>query len=244
MSLGPRLFMLTLRCVLIINSFAAQRTGFQCDNCARRHVKCVLEPTGACQQCHISKLKCSMVPCRQSGVPNRQLLSAKTVFEFRLAKHNEASKPTAVDRKQEKKGKKPARKHQEDPEAPQSGDSGPSPSTSLLPLGRMTLESASSKGDSPVPDCAGSQLSPLFSVEVPLLRRISPHTTTQTIVVPPYRPSPSAISKSSDDGQNRTARLAALEARVDRLEQGLEEQRAEEARWRKLVNRRLKDGGL
>jgi hypothetical protein len=38
--------------------------------------------------------------------------------------------------------------------------------------------------------------------------------------------------------------LAALEARVDRLEQGLEEQRAEEARWRKLVNRRLKDGGL
>jgi hypothetical protein len=180
------------------------------------------------------------MPCRQSGLPNRQLLSAKAVFEFRLERHQE-SKSTAADTKQDKKGKKRVQRLQEELE-PEASGSGPSPSTSLLPLDRMTLESMSSNGDSPVLERTGSQLSlpGLFSVEIPL-----PHVTPHPrIIVPPFQrhrpPSPSALSKSSDDGQNITARVAALEERMNRLE----EWRAEDARWKKLVDCRLKDAGL
>jgi hypothetical protein len=108
------------------------------------------------------------MPCRQSGVPNRQLLSMKTVFEFRLERHRKMSKVKAVD----KKGKKQVRKHQEEPQ-PEASGSGPSPSTSLMPLREMTLESGSAKGGSLVPEHAGS-LPTLFSVKIPIAAAVRP----------------------------------------------------------------------
>jgi hypothetical protein len=169
------------------------------------------------------------MPRRQSGVPNWQLLSAKTVFEFRLERHKEMSKVKAVD----KKGKKRARKHQEEPQ-PEASGSGPSPSTSLMPLREMTLESGSAKGSSPVLEHAGS-LPTLFSVEIPIAAAVRP----TRIIVPLFQKhqqlSPSGLSQSTDDGRNLTARVAALEARMDKFE----EWTTENARWKKQVEGRL-----
>jgi hypothetical protein len=83
-----------------------------------------------------------------------------------------------------------------------------------------------------------SQVSSLSKFPLP---RVTPHPC---IIVLPFQrhrqPSPSALSKSSDNGQNITARVAALEERMNRLE----EWRAEDPRWKKLVDHRLKDAGL
>lgn len=187
----------------------------------RRNLECNLDPTGAaCLQCHDAKLRCSMMPRRPTGMPNRQHLTPKFVFEFRLERHKEMSckkmsKPTAAD----KRGKKRVRKHQEGPQ-PKAPGSGPSPSTSLM-LSRMSLASGSSKGDSPPPADADIQpsLPDHFSGEVPL----TPVDLLSRTIVPPFQqhrqPSPAALLQSTDDGQNLIARVLALEARMARYEE-------------------------
>jgi hypothetical protein len=55
----------------------------------------------------------------------------------------------------------------------------------------------------------------------------------------PRQPSPSIVSQSSDDIRNRT-----LADRVAALEDRFEKWRKEDARWKKEVNRKLKDSGM
>ena len=178
---------------------------------------------------------CSLMPRNATGKTNRQSLGAQFVFEYRLRQLNK-SKPEV-----DQKGKKPARKP-EDESQPEASGSGLSPSTSLMHLQNLTLESGSSKGDSPVLEhgsekSSHASLPALFSVEV-LLPSAYP---TPRVLVPPFRqrrqPSPPALSRSSDDSQNLIARVSALEARMD----SLEEWRKEDARWRKRVNRKLEN---
>ncbi|KAF8261805.1 hypothetical protein EI94DRAFT_1705249 [Lactarius quietus] len=142
---------------------------FVCNRCLAKDIQCKPHPMSSCQQCHDSKLGCSLMPQNNlTGKPNRQPLMAK------------------------------------------------SPSTALT-LGQMTLESESSKTMSLAPSPAsGMGLSALFSIEVPLPPRPNPR-----ILIPPikyYRqPSPSALSVSSNDGQNFRARVAELKATVEDL---------------------------
>jgi hypothetical protein len=129
------------------------------------------------------------MPCHESGMPNRRVLSPKAVFQFRLERQNKLLKLKAVD----KKSKKQVHKHQEEPQ-PESSGSGPSPSISLMPLREMTLEIGSAKGDSPVAEHAGS-LPTLPSDEIPLAAAV-PSTR---ITVRPFL----------------KARFAALEVRIE-----------------------------
>jgi hypothetical protein len=108
----------------------------------------------------------------------------------------------------------------------------------------MKLGSGSSRGDSPVPEHASAKsaevsLPALFND--PLIPAVNP---PPRVMVPPFdqlrRPSPSALSQSSDDGRNLTTRVAALEARMDRFE----EWRVKDARWKKQIDHKLTDLGL
>ena len=186
---------------------------------------------------------CSLMPrYHDTGKANRRLLTPKFVFEYRLQQLNQKSKPTEVDQR----GKKLPRKPQEESQ-PEASRSGPSPSTSLMPLPRITLENGSSNGDPPVPEHGSAKSShdsppALFSAvgEAPL----APVQATPRTEVPPIRhrrqPSPSALSQSSDDSRGLIARVAALEEWVDCFE----EWRKECARWKKEVDCKFGDISL
>lgn len=114
------------------------------------------------------------------------------------------------------KGKEPAGE-------PEPSGSGLSPSTSLR---KLTLESGPSETDSPAP--APSATPP----SLPVL------FSTSTLPIRHRRqPSPVTLSQSSDDGRNLTSRITALEARFDAWEKA-------DARWKKEIDRKLKDADL
>jgi hypothetical protein len=218
----------------LLNQWTAKITGFQCDRCLSRQVECQLEDTGACKRCREAKVACSMMPRHGSGKANRKALTRKEVYEYRLQQVVEREKSGAG-----KKGKGLAHKHREDPE-PEASGSGPSPSTTLGPLLGMNLASGSSQGDSPAPEPTTASRSrpslstPSFAVVVPPVPRIMVPDFQQ-----PRQPSPSIVSQSSDDIRNRT-----LADRVAALEDRFEKWRKEDARWKKEVNRKLKDSGM
>jgi hypothetical protein len=141
-----------------------------------------------------------------TGKPIRGKLSEKDVLIFRLEQYR---------KKVEKGGAA---------EEPAASGSRLSPSTTLeRPLHGMSLESGgSSNADSPTtePPSVPSPSANTFSVEVPKFRQRR-HL------------SPAAVSQSSDDGRNHEARLAVLEAKMNKFEE-----------WKKEVDRRLEEGGL
>ncbi|KAF8256754.1 hypothetical protein EI94DRAFT_1710296 [Lactarius quietus] len=215
---------------------------FVCDKCATKGIVCVPHPTAACQQCHTMKMGCSLMPQdNTTSRPYQQALSAKFVFKYWLQQQQQQDQQQQQQDQQQQqqdqpqqqqdqqewqqstksklvgqKGKKNVCATEEDL-PPEASGSGASPSTSLA-ISRMTLESESSKGNSPVLSPAPSiGSSALFSVELP----IPPKRPMPRIVVPPiksYRqPSPTALSQSSDDGQNLRARVMELEATVQEL---------------------------
>jgi hypothetical protein len=170
--------------------------------------ECDPGPTGACKRCRDSKLRCSLTPRHvETGKANRKLLSAETVFEYRLEQLKVKPKPMAAATR----GKKQRRRHQEEPQ-PEASGSGPLASASNVP--GMTLGSASSKDDSPAFEPASGK-----NAQVSLPAALSPVKDSLScvkprprIVAPPFQePSP----QSSDDGQSLTARVTALERRLD-----------------------------
>ena len=182
------------------------------------------------------------MPRHESGKANRQLLTRKYVYEYRLQQLLERTKTG------DGKGKNLAHDH-EDPAQPEASglgplSLGPSPSTSLMPLGRMSLASGSSKGDSPavqptsLPSSRAAPPSALFSVEVspPPHARRSRITSTKS-QHKSRQHSPDAQSQSSHRLQDPSleAAVATLQKVVERLQKKSEE----DDRWRELVNEKL-----
>lgn len=156
------------------------------------------------------------MPRNKNGSASRRVHSAKAIFKFRLEQ-----------RAANQKGKEPAGE-------PEPSGSGLSPSASLR---KMTLESGPSETDSPAPP-------PPSATPPSLPVHFSSNAPPSLIHDPPRitmrhrrQPSPIAHSQSSDDGRNLTSRITALEARFDAWEKA-------DARWKKVVDRKLKDAGL
>ncbi|KAF8262218.1 hypothetical protein EI94DRAFT_1704943 [Lactarius quietus] len=113
-----------------------QRTGFQCNRCLAKGIQCKPHPMSSCQQCHDSKLGCSLMPRNNlTGKPNQQPLMAKYVFDYRLQQQQQAQTLSGLVGW---KGKRTVRVTEEDSQLAATG-SGTSPSTALA-LDQMTLE--------------------------------------------------------------------------------------------------------
>ena len=141
-----------------------------------------------------------------TGKANRQLLTAKDVFEYRLEQHRDKMKSNSKSRLVGRRGKEVVRTQQDDLH-PEASGSGPSP----LTPNQMTLESGPS--EAPLTATAmGSSLQALSSTQVaaPL-----PSSSRSLVQDPPIQidrqRSPTAVPQSSDDGQSLTARITALE---------------------------------
>jgi hypothetical protein len=145
-----------------------------------------------------------------TGKVNRHVLSAKEVFEYRL----EQRKDPKLHSVGPQKGKKPEKSQSDNPKAEVSG-SGLSPSASLA---KMTLDSTSSKSNSPVPEQAPGTSSAFLPVA----------STTPQISPPSYqghqKPPPTApttlsqlSSQLNNDARTLAARLVGLEEHFEEL---------------------------
>jgi len=208
--------------------------AFECDRCLDRGFECETHPTNACKRCHEQKVGCSLVPQNATtGKANRQKLSAKLVFDYRLERHlerhNGKSKSHSVSRKG--KGKKLVHSKQEALQ-PEASGSGPSPSTALADFTKLGLEGTSSKGNSPVPELASTSASTStpFSVEVPSVRRAPLHSRGHRQL------SPKALPQSSGDDESLKAMVAALKAEIEELK----ESRKKDELWKEEFERQYK----
>ena len=186
----------------------------------------------------------------RTGKTIRQLLTAKYVFEYRLEQHNDKMKSNLSSQLVGQRGKKVVRTQQEDLQPEVSG-----------------FGLSESEDDSPAPlpaSATGSSIESiqaLSSTEVPL-----PPSSRIVVPVPPIQihqqQSPTATSQSSNDGQNLTARVTALEenwkefaawkerdrqnltARVTALEETINRWEKELAEWKEDIDCKLEDDEL
>jgi hypothetical protein len=157
-----------------------------------------------------------------TGKANRQKLTRKFVFEYRLEQRNTKSKSCSETQKD--KGKKPVRSKQEDLQREASGP-GPGPSTPLGNITKLVRDSASSKGAAPARQPTPS--SAHFPANVPSAQPQPPRS-------PAHRQlSTKPLSQSSDDDRSLATRVAALEVEV----KNLTEVHKADALWKKDLER-------
>ena len=149
-----------------------------------------------------------------TGKTNRQSLSTKEVFEYQLEQRKEPKLCSVGPQK----GKKPANSQDDNPQVEVSG-SRLSPTASLA---KMTLDSPSSKGDSPVPEPKLGTSSALLPV-APVVTQI-PAPSFQGHQLP----SQTTLLQLNDDF--RTI------ARLTKVDEGIGAFIAEALGWRKTVS--------
>ena len=149
-----------------------------------------------------------------TGKANRQSLSAKEVFEYRLEQRKEPKFRSVGPQK----GKKPANSQVDNPRVEASG-SRLSPTASLA---KMTLDSPSSNGDSPVPEKKLGTSSALLPV-APVVPQL-PAPSFQAH----QPPSQTTLFQLNDD--MRTI------ARLTKMDEGLGAFIAEAMGWRNTIS--------